>query len=1113
MPRPKSSLVISNSELGIPLRHQVVFAPAGSGKTERLSRRYIELLETGVKPERILTLTFTEKAAAEMKERIFDRLRAHNPELYRRLLDDVLKLRISTIHSFCLSLVKRFAPLLGLDPRVDVLADSGSLWDNARYDTLMQVAEAERQSDDYRLLIDLVTRDRTQGWSRLSGLFDAFFGKRVAVQRARMLSPDLSPLDALAGSLKASPVGKEKFPDYRRLFPKQYSPDAIAEAARLIEDNATVFMTTGGTPRIRSCSREERAWNEQMVEFSNLVRVANWNVEFGRSFELFRKRFLETYTQAKREAGQVDYDDMEYLALKLFHDEAEWQNILYAFDEHTDHILVDEFQDTSFLQWGIIDKLTEEWRAGEDAKTDRDVSPTIFIVGDDKQSIYMFRDAKVEVFAAAADKLELWLGKDKLERITLEDNYRSLQSLIDFNNALFSRLMSPTSQTGPTGQTESQPWMTRYAPFSRARKNTAPGKVELILDRLDDNVGPRRQREAAIIAKRIKSLVAPPSPQSSPSRGEEAGVPSPSKGEGKGEGGGAVQVYDRNPDPDGPEIARPCEYKDIAILIRSRTHLPVIEDALLEADIPFMVLGGTGFYSEPETRYLTSLLSFLVDPTDDVALYVTLRGPFFDIPERDLFFANLPPPIDNRQSTIANSMFLWDRVKAHAQPGTPLDAARTALDGWLAQVHRVPLSRILEQALTERGAWAKFWEPQREANVRKFISIIEGWETSGDHPLRILRQLEQAGANEPKADVRTEGRNAVQIITVHSAKGLQFPVVFLPGLDDKIRSANSSGDRLVIEEVAEDDVLVSYIPDAGIRKTNEFHQRYVQKEYEEEKRIFYVACTRARDALFLTGIWGVKSLVDTRLTWLVELLGLHEEGDGFALEPELPGTTCITPAQIPETPTPAPLARDGKAKEVPRRVPRPSPLAPRPSIRAVTRHTPSDHATYDHESIGLGEVTHKVLEEISSGALDPRPTSLAPEVARLLRLAGLPDSLSSSVESTVHSLESNVAVWDIIKPHPGSFAELPITYSDGETIFTGRIDRLIVTDTEVRIYDYKTFRIAKKNIPALAKEYYDGQLKYYEAACSRLYPGKKVSTFLIFTALPESVQTGLPNAP
>jgi ATP-dependent exoDNAse (exonuclease V) beta subunit len=117
------------------------------------------------------------------------------------------------------------------------------------------------------------------------------------------------------------------------------------------------------------------------------------------------------------------------------------------------------------------------------------------------------------------------------------------------------------------------------------------------------------------------------------------------------------------------------------------------------------------------------------------------------------------------------------------------------------------------------------------------------------------------------------------------------------------------------------------------------------------------------------------------------------------------------------------------------------------------------------------------------------------------------ESLAANLQSAICNLQSEIAVWNVIKPQPNSFAELPITYSDGETIFTGRIDRVIVTDIEVRIYDYKTFKAAKKDIPSLAREYYEGQLKYYEAACSRLYPGKKVSTFLIFTALPEFVQT------
>jgi len=1086
------------------LKHKVVFAPAGSGKTQQLSDRYIALLAAGVAPERILTLTFTEKAAAEMKERIFSELEKKDQALHRFLRDNALKLRISTIHSFCLSLVRRFAPLLGLDPRVEVLSDTTTAWESAKYDVLMQVAERERNSSDYAELIDLVTSNRTQGWTRLSELFDSLFARRVAVQRGRMVGPE-ADLPDLAAKLRASPIGRTRFEGYSRLFPRELAGKTLEEVFRLLEENSDIYRTKSCTPRIRGCNDEEQAWNQAMCEYRNRIATAVWEGEFGQALGLFQQRFLKAYTEAKRAAGFVDYDDMEYEAWKVLHKEEDWQNILHAFDEHTDHILVDEFQDTSFIQWGIIDKLTEEWRSGEGAKSDLGIKPTIFIVGDEKQSIYMFRDAKVEVFAQAADKLEAWVGKEQIERETLEKNYRSLESLIGFNNALFSRLMSPSSSSAdPRPPTpDPSPWRTRYAPFTRARSNTDPGRVELILARSDDNAPERRKLEATLIAKRIQSLVVSPSPQSSPPKGEEAGFPSPSMGEGKGEGG--LLVYDKDGDV---EIARSCQYKDIAILIRSRNLLAPIENALREAGIPFLVLGGSGFYEEVEVRYLRSLLSFLVDPTDDVSLYVTLRGPFFDIAERDLFLANSAssdssPTPDPRPLTPA--LFLWDRMQTSTCP--KVVEAVAALKSWLGCVHKEPLARILSRAMDERRVWTRFWEPQREANVRKFLTIIEDLEASGEHPLRILNALEQAGADEAKADVRVEDMPGVQILTVHAAKGLQFPVVFLPGLDATIRSAGSSGDKLVVEETSPDEVAVSYVPDSGIRREHPLHKEHVEQEYEEEKRVFYVACTRARDAMFLTGTWNERTLRKTRLEWLVQHLGLHETDTGFALEPSLPNVTCLTPADIPDMALAAPALRERESRPL-RRVSPPSSILPPPSIRSVTRNLPQDFQQHGEEGVGLGEVIHKVLEEISNGKLTADSSQLAAEVSRLLRLAGLPSSLAAIIESTVHGLMSNVGCKSVVSPLPGSFAELPIMYMDADgTVQSGRIDRVIVTDDEVRIYDYKTFKVVKKDIPALAREYHDGQLRFYEEAVRKLYPGRNVSSFLIFTSLNEIVPT------
>ncbi|MFO7638027.1 MAG: UvrD-helicase domain-containing protein, partial [bacterium] len=554
------------------LKSEVVFAPAGSGKTQRLSGRYIELLKAGVAPERILALTFTEKAAAEMKERIFQRLAQDNPELHRQLRRNALRLRIGTIHSFCLTLVRRFAPNLGLDPRVDVLTAEGELWNAAKYDTLMAIAESDRDRQALELLLDLITTEDRIGWRKLSENYDNFFAKRVNIARGEVRLADRAELAEVVRELRADPRAAGL--DDPAVFPAELTPATVSAAIAALRARRDLFMNKkSDTPRL-TCAAE-RAWNELCFRYYSLLRQDAAAAEFARSFELFRTRFLDTYTRRKREAGQVDYNDMEALALDLLRQDPDWQNVLRAFDEHTDHLLVDEFQDTSFLQWGIVDKLTEEWRSGAGAKAELGIEPTIFIVGDDKQSIYMFREAKVEVFTGVADELARGLGPERLKRETLKDNYRSLDAIINFNNVLFSRLMA-CAEDAPA-------WRTRYAAFRRARNNDAPGLVEIIITPDGKTVAERRPADARAVARRIRMLTDPAAP---------------------------FTIYDRA--PDGTETGRPCAYGDIGILVRHHKTVPYIEEALRECGVPFLVAGGTGFYNEPEVRYAIALLAALV---------------------------------------------------------------------------------------------------------------------------------------------------------------------------------------------------------------------------------------------------------------------------------------------------------------------------------------------------------------------------------------------------------------------------------------------------------------------------------------------------------------------
>lgn len=1047
------------------IKSRVVFAPAGSGKTEQLSERYIELLRCGVSPERILTLTFTEKASAEMKDRILRRLADRNQALYHQIRDNTHKLRISTIHSFCLSLVRRFADLLGLDPRLDVLPDPDAAWITAKHDALVRVAEQDRDSAHYRLLLDLVTRENVQGWKPLSSLLDTLFNKRALLHHAKPVPADTERLTAVATRLRSHPLTQTNLPQHGAVFPNVFNPSAVATACRALELSRSSFMTKEGTPRKKGCTAEQD-WNRQMTEYYQLLRTTQTRQDFCQQFELFQSCFLATYEQTKRTLGQVDYNDMELLALRLLEEEPEWQNILRAFDEHTDHLLIDEFQDTSLLQWRIIDKLTEEWRAGQGAKADQGISPSIFIVGDDKQSIYLFRGANVDLFTAAADRLETWLGSDRLERIQLTENYRSLPAIINFNNVLFSRLMSATGN-GAADQRLADaappaPWRTRYTPFTCQRTNPAPGHVEIILECLEANSAERRERDATNMAKRILTIVS------------------------------KLTVYDRR--ADGSESPRPCDYRDIAVLIRQRTHLAAIERALRSAGIPFIVVGGTGFYSEEEVRYLCAAASFLIDPRDDLSLYLTLRSPFFNIPERELLIANQ-----------SRGLSLWERIQNCSHSKELSDAIAT-INRWLDRLRYEAVSVVLEDAMIERELWKAFWEPPREANLRKLLDIIQRQELAGNHPLRIRSFLEKQSkdADEPKADVPTEGQNAVQILTIHAAKGLQFPVVFCPGLDGTIGSPQGNVPPLVIDDSpGRDDVFVSYLPDKEIRNQDRAHRVYVDKQLEEEKRIFYVACTRARDALFLSGIWHRQNRATTRLGWIIDALGLRKEGEDFTLSCQLEGVRCVNATAIPE---PKPRPRIPLEQEVPIRI-QPVITAPPLRLEPVTRNTPADLHRHSSEHIGLGEVIHRLLEQISSGLL-PEETKLAAEAERLLRLAGLTDTRFTDETVSVISKLKSSPVWEIIRPRPDALTELPVMYRDGKTIFSGRIDRLILHKDEVLIYDYKTFPVSREEIPSLQHEYHATQLVHYSRACQHLYPGREITTHLVFTAVPEVVKTG-----
>lgn len=1033
-------------------KNVVVSSPAGSGKTERLARRYIELLTLDVEPERILAITFTERAAAEMKERILALLQGEDPKLAQKIKEKILRVRICTIHSFCLSMLRRFSSIVGLQPNLEVLNDQRSLWRDVIYDTLMEIGEKEGGSDDHILLTQLISENRFRGWNEMYRLVDVLFYKRLFSERIKGISVDDS-IEEVFLSLKRSEVGPSYINNYQDLFPDSLDRKNLGRVHSLLNQNKETFLSGANArkkpPKGRQKLEGYIEWTEMMARYWSVVNSFYMRDRTEKLYIMFKDRFLKEYIIRKRERGLVDFEDLELLAYYLISEHPEWANILYAFDEYTDHILVDEFQDTNFLQWSIIKKLTEEWRAGFGAKRELMIEPTLFLVGDVKQSIYYFRGANVEVFSNAKRELEQWLPKDKFVFIEVKENYRSLQSIIDFTNKVFSRIMDPQA-TDPL-------WKTRYSAFERKRKNSDKGRVEIILAHCEGNAEERRRKEAELVAKRIASIV------------------------------GSPHIYTSEEDK------KTCSFQDVTILLRKRTYLPVYEQYLRRFNIPFVALKGIGFYEEPEVVFLRSSISFLTDPSDDYNLYCLLKSPLFGFSERDLFMINQE-----------DGLSLYYRLKKHAKKDQKKVKDVECLSKWVSQVNEMPLSLILEEMMEERQGWKVFWQPQRVANVKKFIRIVEDFDKEGIHPVWIRDYFEKniTKEEEPKANVNPEAIDAVRIMTIHAAKGLQFPVVFVVGLDEKI--PRMGNEPLLVEERGEGDVVMRYQPDPSLRKNDRLFIEKRAKEEEEEKRLFYVAATRARDVLFLTGIWNDGDI--SRLGWIKESLHLRESNGRFEIDKDIEGLHLWDERMVNE-------AFDSRREEV--KTPICEDLVfhkekiecvPSFSLKSVTEEKVEDRVRHGEGWVTFGDVFHKILEELSKGHLRPTEATLRKRAERLFLSKGVsPSEIPGWIKKLVTHFRclKKKGLLDIVLPCENAYAEFPFILRKGKVFYTGRIDRLILRNGKAYVYDYKTFPVSDREIKS-AISAYQFQLELYKEAALNIFGVDEGQGFIIFTGRGEA---------
>ena len=892
-------------------RNIAVTASAGAGKTATLVERYIELLrqhpEIGVR--QVLAITFTQKAAAEMRERIARRLTdALDQELpeperqrLRQIREDLPAARISTIHAFCAALLREYPIEADVDPAFAVLegVDTAQLKHQAVRQTLESLARTRDSDPDKEAL-----RRTLAEWPRryLEQVLEYLLEKKhlarlwcrryaeqspdqilsdwrelqqtTSAPACRALLDDTHFTEMLAELASLEPLTDERDSAVKRLDPLR---DAMRKLSQTPPPDETLAilprlaegLLTNGKPLSVSRFGSKSNWDEVA-----LARVRELVLALGRclaphadllSLELSAAdgraaavlpalsrvffRVDTRYESSKGNGSMLDMDDLLEKSQQLLAADAD---IRHRLAQHYRFALIDEFQDTDPLQWEIIRSL-----ASPDGQMAGD---KLFIVGDPKQSIYSFRAADVTVFARVRDAIAEANAAHKRESrpfcgdgevldaspaqrlgsLVMGENFRTLAQPVAFVNALFPKFMQ---------EVPDEPFQVGYDPLIGCRSTSAgEGSVEFLLlppDPDRDSTDAAR-REAELVAHRLSHLLA----------------------------GNDLQVADQ----DG---LRPPEPGDIALLLRRRRNLSAYEDALRACGIPFQVAGGRGFYQRQEIYDLANILRVLCNPGDGIALMGALRSPYFGLSDNALYELTAPDG-----GWLAKH--LGDASQRQHLAAADREAAEDAvarLQHWKELRDRVPLVELLHTILEDTGAWGFLCYGERGdqavANVYKLLDLAREFRGPlADFVVRLdllTNEEEQEGEALLDAD-------ALHILTVHAAKGLEFPIVVVPDLAARFNFQNSTPALIDAEKGLG---LRALDPEQDYKRTSSFVRTLInrnssRRQRAEEKRLLYVACTRACDHLLLGGALTDKHFaadLDAAadcLGWICGSLGLTE---------------------------------------------------------------------------------------------------------------------------------------------------------------------------------------------------------------------------------------------
>ena len=1103
-----------------------VAASAGTGKTRVLTDRVLRLLLNGTPPERILCLTFTKAAASEIAIRTHDRLSewatAAEPALARQLgelcgaapdaaqrararclfatvLDSAEGVRIKTIHAFCESLLSRFPLEAGLAPHFTVVdartseelltASRDVVLARAQPDALSPLTDAlariTRRLTEVQFSAVMAELARQRG--RLHWLFDRYRGRAALLEAARrQLGVTAADADqivteacqdgvfdraALAAAAAALQQGSTSDRERGRQIAR-WLADAPARPAGFDAYLAQYFTKEGfyqgqgkrrvtlatkqtldGAPDVAAALEREA---DRLGGARDRIRAAEALAATG-ALLVLGEALLEAYDSAKARHAVLDYDDLilHTRALLRQKNAAPW--VLYKLDGGLDHILIDEAQDTSPDQWEVVAALADEFFAGAGARKTR---RTIFAVGDAKQSIFSFQGADPRAFsqwrehfaARVGEAAQLW------QPVDLALSFRSTRPILQTVDRVFAQ---PAARDGLLDG-----GAIRHLP----ERATQAGLVELW-----SLEGPQPAAETEPWAPPIAPVAASSPSQRLAHRIAEHVAGWLTQGE-------RLDSRDR--------AIRPG---DIMILVQRRSgFVDNMVRALKHEDVPVAGVDRMVVTDQLAVMDLIALGRFLLLPDDDLTLAAVLKSPLIGLDEAALF----------ELAYARGAASLWRTLAAKAGARPEFAAAHDTLAGLLAKTDVMPPYEFYSQVLGAGGGRRRLLArlgTQANDPIDELLALALAFEHDHVPSLEGFLHWLEARRAEVTRDFDV-GRDEVRVMTVHGAKGLEAPIVFLP---DTCRVPLEEASLLWLEGDRSEALLWPprrALEDAVSAEARTQARRRRDQEY---RRLLYVALTRAEDRLYVCG-WHSRPAIAEGCWYHLFGAAFREIAEPIAGDNGRQDYRLVAPQEGPADKVEVAGPAQAEPAPLPPWVGRAPPPEPAPSRRLLPSRLDKDEPAA-HSPVATGAV-----ERSQRGRLVHRLLQHLPELPEERRrgtarhyLAAVAGELDGDAREAIARETLAVLADPAFAPvfAAGSRAEVAITGRIGERVIAARVDRLRVGSDEVLMVDYKTNR-APPASEAEVPPAYLRQMAAYRALLAEIFPSHTISCGILWTAGP-----------